>query len=160
MSGRENIEDGRRDVDEDRDDKQQEEAHEHREERIVWLSERDPDQFRQIGAAVADGHHARYEVMHRAADDVADRNDQEDHRAELDSENHADDRSDSGDVQKLDQHVFPVWDHDEIDSVAEFFRGRFPVIRFKDSFNETSVGEVTDNQQYDAAKKPEHDFSF
>ena len=113
-------------------------------------------QFRQIGPVVPDRHHARREIMHGSPDDIADRDNDEHDIPEHDTEDHADHRSDAGDVQELDQHVFPVGQHDIIDAVGMEFCGSLPVIGTEDPFHHPAIDHVPAEQESNTAEKPPH----
>ena len=75
---------------------------------------------------------------------------------EHDTEDHADHRSDAGDVQKLDQHVFPVGQHDIIDAVRMEFCGSLPVIGTEDPFHHPAIDHVSAEQESNTAEEPPH----
>ena len=137
------VDETRGDIDEYRDDQEKQQDHENSEYGIDRFAHRHIDQGRQVRAFVAKRHHARCEIMDGAADDIADRDDQEDDLAEFNSQDHADHGSDPRDIQQLDQHVFPVRQDHIIHAVVVCYRGSLPVIRTEDVFHESSVPAVS-----------------
>ena len=94
--------------------------------------------------------------MHGTAKHVADRQQDEDDGAELDTENHADYRADACNVQKLDEDVFPVRHGDAVNAIRIFEGGSLAVIGAEDTFNEFSVSKVSADKNRDTNQECNH----
>ena len=87
--------------------------------------------------------------MHGTAKHVTDRQQNEDDGAELDAENHANHRTNTCNVQKLDKDVFPVRHRNTVNAIWVFEGGSLAVVGAEDTFNEFSVSEVSADKNRD-----------
>ena len=85
--------------------------------------------------------------MRRPENYASYRNYQQRRLAELDAGDDPDDRTDPGDVQKLDEHVLPLWHRYVVDPVRVGHGGRRPVGRRENALHQPAVREVAQQQQ-------------
>ena len=94
--------------------------------------------------------------MDGTAQHVSDGEQNEHDGAELDAENHADNRADSCDVQQLDKHVFPVREYHAVHAVGVREGRGLAVVGAEHPLHELSVCEVAANQDGNADKECNH----
>ena len=134
-------------------DQQKQNDHKPGEDAGISFTEIVMDDLGQVCAFVPQGHHPCQKVVGCTGDHAADRDDQENDLAELDTEDDPDHGTDTGDVQQLDHHVFPFGQDHIVHAVRFGNGGRDAVIRSDNFFNQFSVGKVTYDQQHDPCKK-------
>ena len=64
--------------------------------------------FREVASVVADWDYTCKKIVNRTADDISDWKNEEYYRTEFDTEDNADDRTYTCDIQKLNEHIFPM----------------------------------------------------
>lgn len=144
------------DIDEDGDHEEEEANHEPGEDGRVGAAEIFLDESGQVGALVAQGHHAAEEVVYGAGEDASDGNDEEGDFAEFDAGDDADDGSHACDVEQLDEEIFPHGQGEEIDAICAGGAGGRASIWREDAFDEASIEKIPEKKKSDTAKKPEH----
>ena len=99
-------------------------------------------------AVVAHEHDARQEVVHRTHEDAAQRDPQKSHGTERRSQNRAEDRTRTGDVEQLDQKDPPARHGHVVYAVEERF-ARYAVGRIDRCapFQIAAVGEIGDDER-------------
>ena len=101
---------------------------------------------RNVVAVVAHADHAAEVVVHRTAEHVAEREQYKHDGSELDAENHANHGADTGDVQKLNENVFPVRHGNAVNAVRVCKRWGLAVVGAEYTFNELAVGEISNDE--------------
>ena len=114
-------------------------------------------EIRHLCAAVARADHTREIVVHRTADDVADRNRKERDGSEQDALNGSHDRACARDVQQVNQTVSPCLHRYIVYAVLLGISGRFALIRLENAFTEIAVQEASANQNNEADEKCDHE---
>ena len=107
--------------------------------------------FGDAQAVVAHEHDARQEVVHRTHEDAAQRDPQKSHGTERCSQNRAEDRTRTGDVEQLDQKDPPARHGHVVYAVEERF-ARYAAGRIDrcDPFQIAAVGEIGDDERREA----------
>ena len=113
------------------------------------------DHFRHLCAAVAQADHAREIVVHRTADDVADRDRDERDRSEKDPLDRPQDRTGTGNVEQIDEAVFPAAHRYVVDAILLCVRRRLAIVRTEDVLAELSV----DRSAYEKDHEPNDECS-
>ena len=97
-------------------------------------------------APVAAGDHAGHIIVHRAAQDRAEYDPQEHHRAEAGAHQRAEDRPRAGDVQKLHQKGLPGLHGHAVDAVIDGDGRGLPVIGGENPFHDPAVHGISNHQ--------------
>ena len=101
---------------------------------------------RNVVTVVAHADHAAEVVVHCAAEDVSEREQNEHDGTKLDAENHANHRANACNVQKLNENVFPVRHRDAVNAIRVCECRSLAVIRSEHAFNELAVGEISKDE--------------
>ena len=142
-------------VDEHRANQEQQQAAEDLVDGVDALVGIFADHVRHLGAAVAQADHAGEIVVHRSADDVADRDRDERDRSEKDPLDRPQDRAGTGDVEQIDEAVFPAAHRYVVDAVLLCVRRRLAIVRTEDVLAELSV----DRSAYEKDHEPNDECS-
>ena len=118
---------------------QQHDANEYVVELVNALGGVAADHFRHLSAAVTQADHAGEVVVHGAADDVADGNGQKSDGPEQNALDRPDDGAGAGNVQEVDQTVFPAAHGNIVHAVFFGIGGGLAIIRTEHLFAEASV---------------------
>ena len=99
------------------------------------------------GASVSLRQHTGEIVVHTACKDGAEGDPQKDDRAPQSALHGTEDRSQSGDVQQLDQEQLPLGHDDKVHAVIDGHSRSLPVIRGKGAFDYLAVGKIADDNK-------------
>ena len=107
-------------------------------------------------AVVALAHHAGEIIVHTAGENRTEGNPQEHDRSPQSTLHCAEDRAESGDVQKLNHKQLPLRQDDIVHAVVDLDGGRFTVIRAEGVFHDLAVNEIAADQQCQTNQKANH----
>ena len=102
------------------------------------------------------GDHAGHVVVDAAAEDRAQHDPEEDHRAEAGAHQRAENGPRARDVQKLDEEGLPGLHRDEVHAVLPCVSRRFPVIRAEGARHKAAVEHKAEDQNDQCAKNRDH----
>ncbi|MPM15416.1 hypothetical protein SDC9_61787 [bioreactor metagenome] len=117
------------------------------------------DHVGHLASAVAQADHAGKVIVHGAADDVADGDGQKCDGPEQDALDWPDDGAGAGDVQQVDQTVFPFLHGDVVNAVLLGIGGRLTPVRAKDPLAETAIGRCSSHEDQKSNEKCCHKFT-
>ena len=114
------------------------------------------DHVRHLCPAVAQADHAGEVVVHRTADDIADRDGDKCDGSEEDALDRSEDRAGACDIQQVDQAVLPSSHRNVIYAVFFCVGRRLPVIRSEDVLAELSVKGGADEKDHETNDECNH----
>ena len=113
-------------------------------------------QLRDGSALMAGGDHAGHIVVNGAAENRAEHDPQEDHRAEAGAHQRAEDRPCSGDIQQLDQKGLPGLHRHAVHAVIDRDRRRLAPVRGKNLFRQPAPDQEADKEHNQGKQQGNH----
>ena len=111
---------------------------------------------RHVHTVISHTDHTRKIIVHSTAENVAEGHQQKDDGAEFNAENDADDRSDTCNIEQLDEYVFPVGKNDSVHAVRVSDSRSFSVIWTENALHEFSIGKIAPDQDGYADEECNH----
>lgn len=102
--------------------------------------------------------HARQIVVHHTGKDAAQHYPQVRRRAELGPHDGAEDRSQSGNVEKLNHKYLPRGKRDVVHPVSHGQGRRLTVVRAEDTLHKATINKIAGNQRQQAKCKCNHGY--